>query len=229
MEDGVGAKIDNYNGINFNALKTVFVPPSFKVEIFQMEQTTTKKKAGPFYGPIKQHNINNCHNLWNSINISPLEPGEDGTKMVKLCSPADEFCTQIEPGAEMETEETGFWDFLKSSPVQCKPSLEYGKLDMYIPQGRRVIISKGESKLGPFTGPTFYPKMAVEKLSIKVDDLWVDRKAKKQEIESSDDDYQASSYKSESPEKRHRYPKRYQSHHQHHHHRFNQTMAEAVL
>lgn len=178
-DDKVVIKIDDYHGNNYNNLETVFVPSNLKVDIFDKKNDEILKHSGPVYGPKKLEGIKNCHTAWNTLEISPLNPGEDGSKMVELCSPVDNYCYQVEPGAEMESEEESFFDFFKSSPKKCKPRLESGALNLDIPQGQRVTISKGEAKLGPFSGSK-YPKLKVEKLLIKVEDLWVDSsKAKK--------------------------------------------------
>ena len=163
--------ITKYHGIDYSKMELVDVPPRVKVTMMHADPKT--KTNGPLIGPFIQNKIGECSKEWASLKVEKAKDDEDGRKMIVVCGPKDGFCVQFEPGKTVESESIGFFGGRSDSGTYCRPATDSDTLDITIPVGRQVTVRKDKALHGPYTGPTYYPRMNVKEMKIEVEDMWL--------------------------------------------------------
>ena len=165
-------KITEYHGISYTKMKLMDIPSGVKVTLTAADPNT---KINVVVGPFIQDNIDKCFSEWVNLKVEKAQDDEDGRKMIVVCGPEEQFCTQFEPGKTVESDKVTFFWFKTSSStdVRCRPTVDDYQLDITIPVGRVVTVKKDKALYGPYAGPAYYPRMNVEKVTIQVEDLWL--------------------------------------------------------
>ena len=162
--------ITNYHGVDYSKTELVDIPPRVKVTFTNADNS---KVNGAIIGPFIQSNIGECSKEWKTLKVEKAKEEEDGRKMIVVCGPKDGFCVQFEPGKTVESESIGFFGGRSSTGKKCLPATDSDTLDVTIPVGRQVTVRKDKGLHGPYTGPTYYPRMNVKEMKIEVADLWL--------------------------------------------------------